>query len=150
MYTDADLARAEGRVKRYMLQMLAALAPVWAIYVLALVKRSYGLSVVMALLMIIILLPGIDLKLWPALRYRRFLKEMQAGLRRRTECVILRLDEEIQMQDGAHVRSLHVRLPDGDDRIFYLNAAKAEFLPQPGTNCTLVSYGRHIVEFSDN
>ena len=34
-----------------------------------------------------------------------------------------------QLQDGVRVHALQVRLPDGDSRIFYLNASKAEFLP---------------------
>ena len=85
-----------------------------------------------------------DLCLLPALRYRRFLQELDSGLRRRTVCTVESLKEEAGMQDGARVRELKVRLDDGDSRIFYVNADHADQIPEPGAEIELESCGRHV------
>ena len=127
------------------LGMLALLAG----YAAALTAGAYLPCALLALAMVVWLLAAGEMCLLPKKRYLRFLQEMQKGLRRETQCCILSMDAEIQLQDGVHVHELQVRLEDGDSRIFYLNASKAEFLPEPGTRCKLVSCGRHVLEFSD-
>lgn len=150
MYTERDLQDASRRVKKCAVLMAAVLAVLLAAYVLALVKRLYGVSIAVALLMLIWTLFLGDLQLMPLKRYERFLRELDSGLRRQAECEILALEEEDQVQDGARVRALHVRLCDGGSRIFYLNASKVDFLPETGGHCILVSCGRHVVDFIES
>ena len=150
LYTQEDLRRAEKSYRRCLLLLAAVLAPLLAGYVLALARGSYALSLALALTMLAWILFSGDLLLLPRRRYRAFLRELKCGLRRQTSCSILRLEDEIQVQDGANVRLLRVVLPQGEERIFYLNAAKADCLPTPGAGCTLVSCGRHVVEFTQD
>ena len=86
-----------------------------------------------------------DLCLLPALRYRRFLREMDRGLRRSLCCTVAGLSEACVMQDGARVRVLEVHLKgDGDSRIFYVHAERASCIPGPGAEIELESFGRHV------
>ena len=50
----------------------------------------------------------------------------------------------MELQDGARVREMQVRLSDGDSRIFYVNADHADQVPEPGVQIELESYGRHV------
>ena len=150
LYGEGDIREAERRFRGAWMLLAAVLAPLLAGYVLALVKGSYAVSLALALLMLIWSLSAGDLLLTPRRRYLRFLRELNRGLRRQTECAVIALEDGILVQDGANVRALQVRMPDGDSRIFYLNAAKAEFLPEANRHCTVVSCGRHVVEFIEN
>lgn len=121
--------------------------PLLAVYVLGIAKGWQGL-------MLAAILAGFgcavficDLKLLPALRYVRFLNEMEQGLRRSVDCVLEALEAGEQMQDGVRVRALHVQLTEnGDSRILYVNASKAERLPDMNVRVRLTSYGRHVVD----
>ena len=146
MYGEADFQQANRRVKRCCLCLGAALLPLAAAYVLGAVYDVYALMLVSLLAAFLCCVPACDFALLPALRYRRFLKEMQKGLRRSVECTLSHLVEGEQLQDGVRVRALHVTLCDGDSRIFYVNVSKLNLLAELGRRVHLVSYGRHVVE----
>ena len=150
LYSDRDLQQAGRRVRSCLLGMAAVLAPLLGLYALALMRQNVLLGALAALLGFGWALFMGDLRLAPRVRYLRFLKNLNSGLRRQTECEILCLEDGAEMQDGACVRALHVRLKDGDSRIFYLDASKAESLPAPGSGCVLLSCGRHVLGFSEN
>ena len=147
MYNPDDMLEARRSLDRCRGLLASVLVPLLAVYVLAIVRG-------MQWLMLAALLAGFgwalffgDLKLMPALRYVRFLREMQSGLRRTTECTLERLEGEAQMQDGVRVFALHVRLAEsGDSRILYVNASKADMLPDMGARVRITGYGRHVVE----
>ena len=145
MYNDTDLLLAGRRVKRCIAGMAAVLLPLLAVYVLGVVRGMYGLILAALILMFAFSVFAGDLWLLPALRYRRFLKEMGKGLRRSADCILESMDVETQVQDGVQVRALHVRLCEGgDSRIFYVNASKLELLPEMKRHVRLESYGRHV------
>ena len=150
MYGERDFSAARRTVLFSAAAISVAAVLILAGYVAALAARAYLICVLLALALVILLLASGELCLLPKLRYLRFLKEMQAGLRRQIHCRIQEMDGQIQLQDGVRVHALQVLLPDGDSRIFYLNASKTEFLPALQSDCLLVSYGRHIVEFSQD
>lgn len=146
MYNRNDMQEARRSLNRCRGLLASGLAPLLAVYALGIVNGLQGL-------MLGALLAGFawavligDLKLLPALRYVRFLREMEGGLRRSTDCALEALEEEVQMQDGVPVHALHVRLTeDGDSRILYVNAAKAAKLPAMGSRVKITGYGRHVV-----
>lgn len=150
MYGEQDFAAARRALRNSALAFGAVLLALLAGYAAALIAGAYRPCVLLALGMMVWMLAAGEMCLLPRKRYHRFLQEMQKGLRRETQCEILGMDAKVQLQDGVHVHAVQVRLEDGDSRIFYLNASKAEFLPEPGTRCRLVSYGRHVLEFSGN
>lgn len=146
MYGEVDFQQANRRVKRCGLCLGAALLPLAAAYVLGAVYDVYALMLASLLAAFLCCVPACDFALLPALRYRRFLRDMQKGLRRGAECTLSRLEEGEQLQDGVRVRALHVTLCNGDSRIFYVNVSKLNLLPELGRRVRLLSYGRHVVE----
>lgn len=147
MYNPEYFAAAERIAKRRTAVLAIVLALALAGYVAAILAGFRWL-------MLAILLAGFlfavfygDLKLLPALRCRKFLGEMRVGLRRNLLCRVDARDQNPQLQDGLRVYAQQVRLPDGDTRIFYLNADHAPHFPEQGTCIRLESYGRHITGF---
>lgn len=146
MYTEADDRAARRQVRLWQARLAAVLAPLLALYVLGIVRDCYGLMLGALLVAFICCMVVCDLALLPALRYRRFLKGLQAGLRRETHCRLCSMEDELQWQDGAQVRVLHVALETGEARIFYVNARKVEYLSEMNGWATLTSCGRHVLE----
>ena len=145
LYTEGDRTRAERLARRWTLILGGAELVLLAAYIAG-IALGWRWAMLAALLLAFVaaLFLG-DLCLLPALRYRRFLQELDSGLRRRTVCTVESLKEEAGMQDGARVRELQVRLnADGDSRIFYVNADHAVCIPEPGVQIELESCGRHV------
>ncbi len=144
LYNDGDRQRAEQLVRKWTLILGGADLALLAAYVAG-ILLGWRWAMLAALLLgfAVALFLG-DLCLWPALRYRRFLRELDSGLRRSVICTVDLLKEQPEMQDGARVRELQVRLDDGDSRIFYVNADHAGEIPEPGAEIELESCGRHV------
>lgn len=144
LYTQENRRRAERLARKWALILGGAELVLLAAYIAG-IALGWRWAMLAALLLAFVaaLFLG-DLCLLPALRYRRFLQELDSGLRRRTVCTVESLKEEAGMQDGARVRELKVRLDDGDSRIFYVNADHADQIPEPGAEIELESCGRHV------
>lgn len=126
--------------------LVSMLVPLLAVYVLGIVKGWQGVMLAALLTGFACAVLICDLKLLPALRHKRFLEEMEKGLRRSVDCTLERLNTQAQIQDGIRVYALHVRLKaDGDSRIFYVNASKTDCIPVMGTVVRITGYGRHVV-----
>ena len=144
LYTQEDRQRADQLVRKWTLILGGAELALLAAYVAG-ILLGWRWAMLAALLpgFIVVLFLG-DLCLWPALRYRRFLRELDSGLRRCVICTVDLLKEQPEMQDGARVRELQVCLDDGDSRIFYVNADHADQIPELGAEIELESCGRHV------
>ena len=145
LYTEGDRTRAERLARKWALILGGAELVLLAAYVVGIVLGRRWMMLAALLLGFIVALFLGDLWLLPALRYRRFLRELETGLRRSAICTVDFLKAEAEMQDGARVRELQVRLnADGDSRIFYVNADHAVCIPEPGVQIELESCGRHV------
>lgn len=149
MYTREDIRCADGLVRRYSLILVAILVPLLAAYVYAVILGRQMLM--LAILLAAFWLGALETALYlrPALRYRAFLRDMANGLRRECSCEIHSFDPATQLQDGARVHALQVRLRDGDTRVFYLNASKTDGFPEPGKAVCITAFGRHIVDWRE-
>ena len=144
LYTEGDRTRAERLARRWTLILGGAELVLLAAYVAGIaLGRRWMMLAALLLAFAVALFLG-DLCLLPALRYRKFLRELETGLRRSAVCTVDFLKEEAEMQDGARVREMQVRLSDGDSRIFYVNVDHADQVPEPGAQIELESYGRHV------
>ena len=144
LYTEADRRQAERLARRWALLLGGAeLALLTAYVVLILLDLRWAMLAALLLAFAIAVFLG-DLCLLPALRYRKFLRELDRGLRRSAVCTVDQLKDASEMRDGARVRELQVRLDDGDSRIFYVNADHADQIPEPGAQIELESCGRHV------
>ena len=144
LYTEGDRTRAERLARRWTLILGGAELVLLAAYVAGIALGRRWMMLAALLLGFIAALFLGDLCLLPALRYRKFLRELETGLRRSAICTVDFLKEEAEMQDGVRVREMQVRLGDGDSRIFYVNADHADQVPEPGAQIELESYGRHV------
>ena len=144
LYTDADRRQAERIARRWALLLGGAeLALLTAYVVLILLDLRWAMLAALLLAFAIAVFLG-DLCLLPALRYRKFLRELDRGLRRSAVCTVDQLKDASEMRDGARVRELQVRLDDGDSRIFYVNADHGDRIQEPGARIELESCGRHV------
>ena len=145
LYTQEDRKRAEHLARRWALILGGAELALLVAYVAG-IALGWRWAMLAALLLafVVALFLG-EMCLLPALRYRKFLRELDTGLRRSVVCTVDSLKEEAGIQDGARVRELQVRLnADGDSRIFYVNADHASQIPEPGAQIELESCGRHV------
>ncbi|MDY5220507.1 MAG: hypothetical protein ACI4O8_01460 [Aristaeellaceae bacterium] len=145
LYASEDLQRAGRCVRRNAWTLGGAEIALLAAYAAATALDLYWGMLALLLAAFIFALFWGDLRLLPALRYQKFLRELNAGLRRSAVCRVESLEDAAQMQDGVQVRVLHVCLAEhGEERIFYLNAEHAARFPGPGTQIVLESCGRHV------
>ena len=144
LYTQEDRRRAEWLARRWSLLLGGAELVLLAAYVVGIALGRRWMMLAALLLGFIAALFLGEMCLLPVLRYRKFLRELDGGLRRTLVCTVDGLKEETGMQDGARVRKLQVRLRDGDSRIFYVNADHAGRIPEPGAEIELESCGRHV------
>ncbi len=145
LYAPEDVLRAERRAGTCGLVLGGVEALLLAAYGIGIALGQRGMMLTALLLAFGFATFWGDLCLLPALRYRKFLRELGAGLRRGVICDVERLEDAPQTQDGARVHALHVRLAEsGDGRIYYINADHAAQVPGPGTRIRLESCGRHV------
>ena len=144
LYTQEDRRRAARLARKWSLILGGAELVLLAAYGAGIALGRRWMMLAALLLGFIAALFLGDLCLLPALRYRKFLRELETGLRRSTICTVDILKPEAEMQDGARVREMQVRLSDGDSRIFYVNVDYADQVPEPGAQIELESYGRHV------
>ena len=175
MYSERDMTEINGRIRRCWLALAPVLAILVGAWVYALAARLKWLAMLAGPLFVVAFIYGFIARLWPNLRYRRFLEDMESGLSRDVRGVIIAISETPEPQDGAMVLPVRLLLaPDGDDdsakrgsalaqriglesgedtreeRILYLNASKRDMMPEPGASVTLHCFGRHIRSMETN
>ena len=149
MYTDRDMAEAEGRVRRVLIAWVPIIALLLIALVAALLLRVKALAYVSGAGLFIAVAFGFGYFLLPRLRYRQFLRDMNAGLKREMRGVIVSVapEAEAEPHDGAWVLPVHILLDEEqDERIIYLNRSKRALLPPEGTHVRVGLFGRHIRE----
>ena len=171
MYTERDMNDINARIRKVWLALVPVLLVIAAAYIYALTARVQWLALAAGPLLFVVACYGFLAHLWPNMRYRNFLRDMENGLSREIRGTIIEVAETPQPQDGAMVLPVRLRLAEeegadrpavgesaqahrlrleeaGEDtrneRILYLNASKRDGLPAPGTVVTLRCFGRHI------
>lgn len=170
MYSQRDLDEINGKIRKTLLVLLPVLAVLAAAYVLALAVRVQWLAMVAGPLMFVAVCYAIIASLWPNMRYRGFLRDMEAGLSRDVTGTIVEVSDAAELHDGAWVLPVRVALSEEEtagrddmrsstiaerleaqsaqstrnERIVYLNASKREGFPAAGKQVRLCCFGRHI------
>ena len=147
MYTRQDRVQIAHRIRHYCLIFIPLLLVWVAAYVASMVVRTQAGAMVAAVLIVATVCFGFGMYLYPCIRYRRFLSDMDEGLSRAMAGTIVEISQKEDLQDGVRVLPVRIQLADEDDeRIVYLNASKASGFPAPGTKVKLNCFGRHIKE----
>ena len=145
MYSASDYMEITRRIRRKELILGSVLIPLLAILIAALIRRIKWLAMISAVMLFVAACFGFSALLIPDLRYRSFLKDIDSRLRQEICGTLLSVSKQAELQDGAMVFPVHIRLKENeDDRIVYLNASKAEGFPPLGADVKLECSGRHI------
>lgn len=145
-YEPADLRAAKRAVRRRIGALASALIVFLAGYVYFILLRLQWAMLALLLAAFVLTLFFSAMVLLPAVRYLRFLREMEKGIHRKLDCRIVSCSDTSEMQDGVRVFPLEIVLVQGGDtRIMYIDAAKREHILPIGPAVTLHSYGRHII-----
>ena len=145
MYSQQDYLDINRKIRKKETILGAVLVVILAGYITALVMRIRWLTMLCGPLLFVAACFGVTFALWPDIRYRNFLRDLDSRLTQETSGTVLSVSQEAELQDGAMVLPVHVRLDkDQDDHIVYLNASKANGFPPAGTKVTLQCGGRHI------
>ena len=173
MYTERDMNAIKGKIRKNWLVLAPILAAILAVYIYGLHAGIRWLVMVAGPLLFVAACYGLLAYLLPNMRYRGFLESMQTGLTRTVRGTIVEISDQAELQDGAMVLPVRLRLAedetDGreqqhtsalaerlrlmvkedtdDQRIVYLNASKRESFPGPGSAVKLCCSGRHIKSF---
>ena len=171
MYTEGDMKDIDARLRKTWL----ALVPVWlallGVCAWGLAARVRGAAMAAGPLLFVAVCYGLLARVWPLLRYRGFLRDMEKGLSRALRGAVLSVADEPEYRDGAWVLPVRLQLAEeagesparhnsiaaerlrletaedaGAERIVYLNASKREGFPPAGTPVALRCFGRHIRE----
>ena len=168
MYSERDMHEIDRRIRTNLMVLLPVLAALLAAYIWGLAAGVKWLVMAAGPMMFAAACFGFLGWLWPNLRYRRFLRDMNDGLSREMRGTVVAISEAAEPQDGAMVLPVRILLDDAggekalprasaaavrlgleapneaDERIVYLNASKRAGFPGPGAKVALQCYGRHI------
>lgn len=147
MYTQQDRDQIRQRIGKYTVITVVLSAALLTGYVLGMVKRSQQLSMVTGCGLFAEICFMWCVFLYPCIRYRQFLKDMQTGLTRELKGSVVEVSDKEDLQDGVRVVPVRILLDEEqDERIVYLNVSKAEGFPASGESVRLNCFGRHIKE----
>ena len=170
MYTDRDMTEIQAKIRKNWIVLTPIVVAIAAGYVYALHAGIEWLAMVLGPLLFVAICYGILAYLAPNTRYRSFLQSLEDGLSRDVRGTIVEISGKPEMQDGAMVLPVRVRLDpeetrgqaskhtstlagrlgldaqdDADEeRIVYLNVSKRDQFPAPGAQVTLRCCGRHV------
>lgn len=147
MYTEQDKIQIGRRLRKYGIITAILLGLLIAADVVGMIRRVEVLVMVDGVVLFVVGCFMWLMYLWPCIRYRGFLKDMEKGLSREISGSIVEISQNAEVQDGVRVLPVRVFLEDEqDERIVYLNASKAEQFPKADTQVRLSCFGRHIKE----
>ena len=151
MYSEKDYADIARRVRKNWLLWTPVLLGLLALMIVGLAVRVKWLAVSAAGVLGAAAVFAFTFCQLPCLRYRSFLQDLREGLNREMTGEIVSIAQKPELQDGARVLPVILKIPDGDERIVYLNASKRQAFPEPGASVRLKLCGRHIlnVELSE-
>ncbi len=148
MYTDQDLARAEGAKKKRLALAFSVLAIAVVVLVVGLVIRMEPLATFGTALFACLFYAALELYAMPHVRYARYLRDIKEGLSRETDAEYVSISSAPRTSSGVLFYDFVVRVgPEPEDeRLFYYDADKP--LPNfaPGAHVHITSFGNYITE----
>ena len=112
MYSAQDMNDVNARLRKAWLALIPVMVLIAGAYIYALAARVRWLAMVAGPLLFVVACYGFLAHLWPNMRYRNFLRDMENGLSRELCGTIIEISETPQLQDGAMVLPVRVRLSE--------------------------------------
>jgi len=145
MYTENDRIITGKSIRKWSAVLILVTLVFLAAVAAGLILRSMVLTVAASVLGVWAFLFVFFMFLNPMLKYGKFLKNLEAGLKRDAEGAVVSISPDTEEQDGAVVHTMQLLVAEGDERRLYLNAAKKEFFPAEGEHILAHCCGRHVI-----
>ena len=110
LYSERDMIEINRRIRGNLLALIPVLAALAAVYVYALAAGVQWLAMAAGPLIFVAACYGFLACLWPNLRYRRFLLDMDQGLSREMRGSVVDIAGTAELQDGAMVLPVRIFL----------------------------------------
>ncbi len=149
MYSEQDVKEIRLRIRKYVLITVIGSLILLAAYIIGMTAqvRSLALTMVAGSATFVFICYMFVMYIYPCVKYKAFLRDMQMGLTREVDCEIVEISDKEEMQDGVRVRPIRVYLEsEQDERILYINVSKLDEMPKNGAKTHLRCFGRHIKE----
>jgi hypothetical protein len=148
LYSRQDLQENAGQLRR-VLAWLGLLSLVFAAALGAtLWARVYWLTVLTTLIWGGLLIFLWEMKVSPVLAYRRYLRELFAGLRRRAEGKVVSFSPEGTYKEGGFFSALIInsdsKMDAEGERLFYVDRCKTRPALEPGDFVRVTAYGNFM------
>lgn len=128
-YTQADFDQNRAEKKKELMRMLLCALPFLAAAVTGFAVRSEILCIAGCILFFCVIIFLYDLRLQPALRYGRYLKEIHSGMSHQTLGALTHLGSDPVYMDGVDfyevIINIYEDLAEEGERRFLLDASKA-------------------------
>jgi len=157
IYREEDRIFAEKKVRQAKILLAICLAVPLAFFVTALCVRWEKVCIISGGAMFFVGYFVGDMRLRPAWRFRRFLREIATGLSTQRTFVLNHAETQPRHEDGVQVLELQVALDDpkaadsklGADRILYMRADRMPDWVKEGGAYSCACYGRHILSITE-
>lgn len=148
MYTESDFAKAKNTMKRELITAVCVLAASIVLMAVGLVTRIKPLAIGAPLAGSWIVYTLWVVKCLPWIRYNKFLRNMQEGRRRVTECYYMDIAGRVRIVDGVQIHDVNASLDEkGEDaRLFYWDDDKPLPNFEKGQKIRITSYGNFITD----
>lgn len=149
-YTQADFDRNKAEKKKELMRTALLALPFLAVSVAGFLIRNEILCIAGCILFFSVILFMYDLRVQPALRYDRYLKESHSGMSRRTLGALVRVGCDPVYMDGIDfhevIINIYEDLSEEGERRFLLDVNKtipAEWMNQ---DIIVTSHGSYVLE----
>lgn len=150
MYSEKDFELINAKIRKNVIVLSVVIAFLAAGLVAALLIGIEWLATVLGPTIFVAVTFGLTAYVIPNAAYRRFLKDMKEGLSREMCGEVIEISADEEIQDGARVRHVRIRLADEDDeRFVYLNVSKENLFAHVGDKVRMQCYGRHIMSWTE-
>ena len=147
MYGEADTQKTEAARKRALTVALLMGGAALLLVVAGMILRVKPMAMAAAIVGGCLTYSWCALKIAPWSAYRRFLREMQTGLRRETEGAFVSVSEESRMVDGVSVRDVLLDAGQEVNLLFYWDEEKPMPGFHPGERLKVTAFGKFITSF---
>jgi hypothetical protein len=149
VYGEADLLKTEAARKRVLTVALIIGGAALLLVVAGMTFRIKPLALAASIIGGCVVYSWSAFKIAPWSAYRRYLREMQSGLRRETEGAFVSAGEDSRTVDGIRVHDVLLDAGQEVNLLFYWDDEKPRPDFQPGQRLKVTSFGKFITSYEE-
>lgn len=148
LYTENDFVQAKKTMKKRLAMTGGVLGAAILLGAAGFVIRNQALAEIPLIVGACVFYTLFVNKCLPWVRYNRFLKEMQEGRHRETECYYMDVADRVRVVDGVQIHDMNASVDEAgeDARLFYWDADKPLPSFAKGQKVRIRSYGNFVLD----